>query len=661
MRSAVVVAALVACSAPDRVVVLTDEPEVVGPFLATIGDDRLSTEGSGLPITLSEDATLCAECFEVTSRGRGVDVVGGGTLGRLYGLTEALEAMGWRFHHPFDTHMPDAITLDEAALPEGVQAPEVAKRGLHLHTLHPIEGELDLWEGGDGSVERATQVIDWLVRQRGNYLQWVGVDDVQRSGSRLAAWREHTTTLNTAAHDRGLTTGLGIQLFGSGNLQSAWDLLDEVGTPEQQAAEMDDRLAGLAGVGFDTIDLSFGEFFAEEPAAFLASGALAFDRIQAAIPGATVTANIHVGGDLIVEWQGEQLPYYFLATKVERPIVPHVHTVMFYDLFEDAGGAYQLDDFAEHRAWIQGAIEDQRPGGYFPETAYWIAFDDSVPNYFPLYQQTRWTDLDQLRSFAADRGVPGLQDHLLFSSGWEWGYWQNDVAALRQSWRLTDAFEPLRHELSVYGEAGAALADAAEALAAEQHHALIEQRLTPFVASWDNVMEFGYAIGKVSQPKRVLPSELAALDETGKAAIRAEVLAPLDAHAAAVAQIAAQVDVSGVEDARALRELRDGVALYAVRAAFAADLLHAVIDGDPIDSTLLDQARAIVDRRHADLHDAVGARLLAPVDNATVYDFGYLYRAETLCFWRRELAATQNAVDGTDVPLPGCSLEIEGG
>ncbi|HMV70517.1 MAG TPA: hypothetical protein PKA64_26995, partial [Myxococcota bacterium] len=489
-------------------------------------DDGLVPPPGGWRLDVVE-ADLCAGCFRVTARGRQLTVEGGDRLGRLYGVSHALEQLGWRFHHPRDALLPDVPRLPAA--PEGFgeeQAPEVARRALHLHTLHPIEGQRDLWAADD--TDGAEAIIDWVVRQRGNHLQWVATDDITRDPDALAAWRLHTGRVVEAAHARGLTVGLGVQLFGSGNLQQAFDLLDAVGTPAEQEAEMDRRLAAISGLGLDAVDLSFGEFFAEDPARFIASAELAYDRVVSALPGARVSCVIHVGDDLQVTWDGETFPYYFLATKLDRPVVPHIHTVMFYGLYEDAGGAYHHERFDDHRAWLEQAIEAGRPAGYFPESAYWIAFDDSVPSYLPIYLRTRWWDLRELARFAGDRGVPGLAEHTLFSSGWEWGYWQNDVSVLRNLWRLDeDPWQALRHELAPYGDVGGALADAVEALGDLQHAALLEQRLAPYIASYDNVMEAGFGIGKVAAPPRLLPAAVLALDEDGLAALRADVREPL--------------------------------------------------------------------------------------------------------------------------------------
>ena len=57
-----------------------------------------------------------------------------------------------------------------------------------------------------------------------------------------------------------------------------------------------------------------------------------------------------------------------------------------------------------------------------------MSFDTSVPNYFPLYVRNRLLDLERL---AADPAANGnsLAQHVIFSTGWEWGFWLNDYAA----------------------------------------------------------------------------------------------------------------------------------------------------------------------------------------------------------------------------------------
>ena len=71
--------------------------------------------------------------------------------------------------------------------------------------------------------------------------------------------------------------------------------------------------------------------------------------------------------------------------------------------------------FNEHRDYLEERLKAQTPIGYFPESAYWIAFDNSLPTYLPLYMRSRFVDLSEMKK------VGTLHDHVLFSTGWEWG------------------------------------------------------------------------------------------------------------------------------------------------------------------------------------------------------------------------------------------------
>jgi hypothetical protein len=101
-----------------------------------------------------------------------------------------------------------------------------------------------------------------------------------------------------------------------------------------------------------------------------------------------------------------------------------------------------------------------------------------------------------------------------------------------------------------------------------------------------------------------------------------------------------------------------------LRSAFAARIFGGALalaeGGDgraELDAAaaILADAHGVVARRHAALHrpDDAEAMIAQTLDNATIYQFGYLAKADTLCFWERELAQLRNLVEGTagDVPL----------
>jgi hypothetical protein len=422
---------------------------------------------------------------------------------------------------------------------------------------------------------------------------------------------------------------------------------------------MEERLSLiLTDLPWDSISLSFGEFFGEEPEAFIAAVELAYDVMQELAPGVRVTTVIHVGGDQRVEFDDRQLIYYFLATYADRPIMHDVHTVMFYSLDDDAGGAYHHEDFGEHGDLLLDHLGDGDDYGFFPETAYWVAFDNPVPQFLPLYVRARHRDLQAIT------GVVTLPSHTLFESGWEWGYWLNDLLSLRYGYTLPASWgDGVAMQLAPIDPDGR-LADAVTALGDLQHSALVDQRLAAWLAGRDSVIEFGETVGIRSQPYRIPAADLVVLPQPDRDALRAGTLADLAALAAASGALAQDVRSAGA-DSPFTDELRDGFDVNAARAAFAASWLQALLDfADGLDpapalfdaDAFLASAETVIRRRHAALHDPDGDLLIAPFDNPTIYDFGYLTRADELCYWRRERILAGRAVGETTEIAPGCAF-----
>ncbi len=655
---------LFACHAPEPGLVAVHAPVGSGlsAFLSTIGDPRIvvtedadpslsaARSAAEVSVAVVVDPAACAECFRVGETDGVYTVSGGARLGVRYGVSALLEALGWRFFHPMDSLLPDTLAEPDRSEFEAEQSPQVARRGLHLHTLHPIDGLYAYWTGE--SPERAAAISDWAVRNRANHLQWVALDDITRSPSRLAEWQEESAAAVAHAHEQGLTVGLGIQLFGTSNLQKAFDLVDAPADEASMRATMEARVAGIAAVDWDVYNLSFGEFSGVDPAEFIRAANLAWDVVHTRSPDAEMTATIHVGNyeDLRVEWEGVELQYYFLVQFADPRIVPWVHTVMYYNLVEDAGGAYGHDVFDEHRAFLADRLEAGAPVGYFPETAYWVAFDNSVPTYLPLYIRSRWEDL---------AAFPALEDQILFSSGWEWGYWQNDVVALRMAWATPDTWsDPLAHLLAPVDPD---LAETVIALAEAEHTWLIEGRLAAYLAGRDDFIDLGDALGLHAQPDRPGFDELAALDP----AVNAALVTALDAMAADFAAI-----VSPGGDDRWSREVADGLEVTTLRAQYIAALYAGATGATASDvafasaDSALASARIVVARRHGELHDSLGdlsgasggGILTSTGENPTLYPYGYLRWANELCYWDREYAQASNFLRGTDLDEPACTL-----
>lgn len=634
------------------------------------GDAALPT------IRLVNDLT-CRECYRLervaaTPQRHAWTVHAGDVLGAQYGLTHLLERIGYRYFHP--TAPTDAWTtdldVDDPAVFGPQFAPEQRVRGLQLHTLHPIES-LDFWTPGEASLAHAKSVIDWFVKNRGNYLQVVALDDIQRTSENAAAWRPHMRAIVEYAHRRGIRIGVAIQLFGRSNLQKAFDLID--GDPADPRAEMRARLHVLMDdVAWDLVDLSFGEFSGSTPETFVARVNDANAVLRELSPEVEVAATVHVGNSaaLRTEYMGQSLLYYFLVRFADASIIPWVHTVMYYPLAGPAGGAYGHPDFHEHRDYIVERLRAGQRVAYFPESAYWIAFDNSVPTYLPVYMRARFDDLAGMRAASRAGSYAELSEHIVFSSGWEWGYWQTDAAALRMGYHLPERWGSLVEDFfSPWGDAGLAVARQVTRLGDLQYDALITRGLGPYMAGREAVIDAGEGLGIVAQPTRPSFAAVAALDAAGRAAFVRDVLTPLQQHASDTEAVLAAVEATGASGNDVwMAEVRDGVAVDALRARFAAVAWEAAVRFGETGRTgmapalvgqlevLVTGGRAVVARRHAALHWPDAPRLLTRGRNPTFYQHGYLYYANSLCFWERERAQLEALVNGATAAPPGCVL-----
>jgi len=604
----------------------------------------------------------CVECYRIDAGDHdGAWIVhAGDVLGAQYGAAAMLEHLGFRFRSPYDTYTPWAPRFDPSAAADlGVlHTPEIRVRGLQLHTIHPIEAYFALWE--PGHTDEADRIFSWIVASRGNFVQWVALSDAGDPG-RHDEWAASTKILLDHAHALGLRTGINVQMYGQADLQSGFDL-----APDKTMAfapQLDARVPLVTdGLPFDVYEVSFGEFSGAEPQQFVDDLSASAQAFHAHAPAAEIHALVHVGANLRVNYMGQDLLFYFLVKFADASLVPDIHTVMFYDLYEDAGGAYHHQDFSEHRAYLLERIAAGARAAYFPEDAYWVAFDDSIPIYLPLYVRSRWLDLDRLRGDPAAQGKP-LDEHLIFSSGWEWGYWLHDYASLRDSYHHAGAYRDLIAD-AFAGDLDAAV-DPIVAWTESEHDALLTGRLVAYLASRDLIIDAGRELGIVSQPDRVRLQDLPSMSAEARDAFGADVVARLAAFADDLEARARAIDALAMRG-RWADELRDDVDITALRARFAATTYRAALDqlaGDPAAyqrghdaaADLLSRAGDIVARRRAAMHSPSSALYTERGGNHTLYQYGYLFNADTLCFWNRELRQLEQLA-GATVHVPDCLL-----
>ena len=619
-----------------------------------------ANHGSGVRVALVTDLT-CGECYQLSGSQWSYQVHGGNTLALQYGLAELLEAFNFRFFHPWGVKAPATLASPDSSGAFGKMfTPQMSLRGLHLHTLHPIESYYAFWSPDASMANDARRIVDWVIKNRGNYIEWSALDNIVPPGATQDAWHTQTAAIIAEAHQRGIRIGIGTELFGTGNLQQSFDLLDNVPDTNAQA-DINARLHILLdGLAWDVVDLSFGEFAATDPNLFIDSVNQSYAGLQQIAPGTELAATIHMDNSpgLQINYMGQTLPYYFLVQFADPHIVPWIHSVMYYDLFQSAGGAYGYEMFAQHLAYLQNRLTANQPVAYYPESAYWVAFDDSVPTYLPVYMHSRWTDMKQL---------PGLQQHVLFSTGWEWGYWQNDYATLRMNFSLpTDWSAPVQQMFAPWGAQGQALAQQIKALGELQSQALIDQQLGPYLAGRDSLVDSGAKAGIISQPPRVQFADILTMLADARTQFVQSVVTPLATLQASTEQIQSSVNSLSLDPQDPwLSETLDGFAIDVARTQYMAALYQGVVAFASTGSdagwlakadAALANAQTIIQRRHAHLHYPSPSLLLESTVNATLYQYGYLMEADTLCYWQRERGQARKLVLGEAFTDPGCVL-----
>ncbi|MGE0400687.1 MAG: hypothetical protein AB7T06_28510 [Kofleriaceae bacterium] len=637
-----------------------------GLHLVTPDDDDDSGAGDYL-ITVVADSTIPPEGFRLRDTAASITVYTNDVLGAQYGVAASLEALGFRFRHPYDTYTPHTPVL--GTVDNAVQSPAIRVRGFQLHTLHPIEAYFAMWEPGAGNLSDAKRIIDWTIKNRGNYVQWVGLDNIIIDDTTLAPWLEHTKAILEYGRARGVKFGTNVQLFRKSNLQQSFDLINEADpTIRPFAEQIAERvpLITTMGVTFDTYHISFGEFLNPDTSIFINALDEATRQLRAAAPGAEVHGFVHVGNSprQRIDYMGENIIFYFLVKFATENLIPDIHTTMYYDMFEDAGGAYHHDQFDEHLAYLRERMCASEKVAYVPETSYWVAFDNSVPQFFPLYVRSRWLDLDRIRAVPGPCGT--LDQHIIFTTGWEWGYWLNDVASLRASYSLPSTPEALIRE-QLAPDLGPEVSRIVERLMEAQRDALIDKRLAAYIAGRDAIID-GFGDGSegsiIAAPDRIDPREMTTDMLEG---FEATILSDLDAYTNRLDVLWTELSAFDMPDSRWARELRDGFASNRTRAHFLQDFyrggIAAVRGNKELAEThyaraqlALETEEGIVQRRHADLHDTHQRRLVDTSTNKTTFQYGYLFYADNLCYWRREMVQIRNLIDGTSTPEPACFL-----
>lgn len=387
--------------------------------------------------------------------------------GLSFGVYEVLQDIGFRFLHPFKPTL-DALNLssDKLKALSRTENPRWPVRSIHLHTMHPLEltNLVNAWgikgpddeKGFNELLPYWSLYMEWLIAHKQNEVEWMLLWDPEHAEFNQSDIRKRRLKLiNQMSHDWGIESGAVTPLrFVQ---QNGWTLLrnheKRKGTPnekQENIKEIKTNLDWLLEAGFTAIggELGEGEFSSAPAEATIEELNTIADHLsQKEIP---YRVKVHVSQKQFAKGYLDpgtkkdiNFNYLPLYTKSHVGVLPH--TIQIYSL-DDPAPTYDNKNFMDMFRFIKmaatGAINGQkREVLFYPETAYWVSYDVDVPLFLPVYAYRRVHDL---RMIAQDedsgdmkKANAKIQGQSIFSSGWEWGYWFNDVITAEAAWNPT--------------------------------------------------------------------------------------------------------------------------------------------------------------------------------------------------------------------------------
>jgi hypothetical protein len=334
-----------------------------------------------------------------------------------------------------------------------------------------------------------------------------------------------------------------------------------------------------------------------------------------------------------------------------------LHSVMCYSVSEPKAPVY--GNLNQCFVLERGKREkSRREVWYWPESAYWVAFDNSVPLFLLTYLDSRWRDMESMERI-------GVVNHLTFSSGWEWGYWLIDWSIARWSWRYRDngkavpsgPLAPL-HDLFPDRRMDRLWKEALSL----QNHYLKEQELLRLMAALTPFSESPRPVRRLFQPEPDFTSSYL-LRKAPKAAVERILNGPvaaLNAYADKMERIVGEMEAVTSLNAATERgesaelrllstELSRSLEVTALRARHRSLTLKALMAKraerpagignakELLAAATATRGRALgLVRRQESLYRYPVSLIARKRRSLTAYQFGYLYPVSNLLFWQRE-------------------------
>lgn len=580
-----------------------------------------------LTVTLDAEG-VGPEGYVLATTDDGVSLKASTEVGAMYGLYHLAGDLGVLYIHPEETVTPDDPEVGLPNYDGAVFTPSFALRGFHEHTQHPIVmSDYVLRPDEPGFREAVSRYIRWLARNRQNYFSVHLLNTID-----LDAWVPWMADIVSEAQDFGVQVG--VMTSFADQQQHNFKLIDAV-SDAPAAQQIEEGLDRLLATGVDHIVWQIGTSEFTRPASEDVLGWLqaGVDHITLEHPSVTPWAWIHITCDLETE-EGE--PFFHLPLKADPTLGAFVHTTMFYTV-ADPAPVYECESFSHQLDFLEAA-NGERQQVFFPETAWWLGFDDNLPLLMPV---TGWSREQDIARMTRDYDVMG---HVTFTTGREWTYWQYDHYLSAATWDASltwgDYLDRLR---PVYGASAVEALKQWTARQAEDFY-ITNPEIYFYIAGELPQDELGAQIGIVARrPKRAF-KEIAALDAT---AFEEWKTADYDLLIEMETVFAALLEEIPVGDTALTRELRRTAVLYVERLRHTIALYGGAIairDGDREEAeALLSAAQGITEFVRTSVAEAEVDVYRHPIEllarekpeSLTAYPFGYLWETSTAFFWSR--------------------------
>ncbi|MGB1206607.1 MAG: hypothetical protein ACPG5B_13220 [Chitinophagales bacterium] len=566
----------------------------------------------------------------------------------VYSLLQ--ERLGFSFYHPKESLTPNWKKWPLAQNFSWQAKAKFDKKGFHLHTQHPIELTEALHNPDfPNALADIKNYIDWLARNQQNYFEFCLLESINH-----AKWPPHAKAFVDYAHDRGLIASVDLSLHMI--QQKSFQLYQTFPKNlKSKKLQIDKNLALLFIADWDILNVEFAT------AEFIGGNIAQKEKLRLYLIeqleqyDAKLMGRKHIVKD--ENEVGKSNTDYVFTTEEEaldkqRGML--IHTVMFYDLTEKHAPVYENEN-QRHQYDLLLKENEVRETWYYPESAYWVTFDNSLPVTLLPYLSARLSDIDTIYKH-------DIKGHITFSSGWEWGYWLFDWSIARWSWEHTFNEKTLHNKPTEY------LSDIfpndslkiffEEALKMQEHY-LKERNLMPYMTSLTVTDEVPSPFNKQFHPRpkysyRYLRHKATNAEIKEMQQIAIEPLLQFASETNALLQNYYELHEKYLIKTRGkskklLSELLYALQITALRAEHRANVLiyllskrqaelnHTQVRNNALEHAINLRAEALQIVKNQEENYRYDVENIARKRKGhTAYHFGYLYPVSNLHFWYRE-------------------------